>query len=266
MEAGGGMRADETIYTLRLASGAADLRAAQRLRYRVFVQELGASGPMVDHAAGIESDEFDAVSDHLLLIDTRLDPTLGDHVVGAYRLLPGDRLGPGQRFYSETEYDLGPLRRSNRRLLELGRSCVHPDHRGGTGMFHLWNGLAGYVLERGIEVLFGTASFHGTDVQALAMPLSWLGHHHLAPPDMRVRALAPHRVDLAQIPPDALDRATAMAAMPALIKAYLRLGGCVGDGAWIDHDFNTTDVCLVMDTGRMSARHRDFYTRKTGQG
>jgi putative hemolysin len=130
-------------------------------------------------------------------------------------------------------------------------------------MFHLWNGLAGYVLERGIEVLFGTASFHGTDVQALAMPLSWLGHHHLAPPDMRVRALAPHRVDLAQIPPDALDRATAM---PALIKAYLRLGGCVGDGAWIDHDFNTTDVCLVMDTGRMSARHRDFYTRKTGQG
>lgn len=259
------MRAEDAIYTLRLASGADDLRAAQRLRYRVFVQELGASGPMVDHDQGIESDQFDAVSDHLLLIDSRVDPITGNHVVGAYRLLPGDRLAPGAPFYSETEYDLGPLRRSGRRLLELGRSCVHPDHRGGTGMFHLWNGLAEYVLERGIEVMFGTASFHGTDVQALAMPLSWLGHHHMAPPEMRVRALPPNRVDLAVVPAEGLDRAAAMAAMPALIKAYLRLGGCVGDGAWIDRDFNTTDVCLVMDTGRMSARHRDFYIRKKGQ-
>jgi len=259
------MRAEDAIYTLRLASGADDLRAAQRLRYRVFVQELGASGPMVDHDQGIESDQFDAVSDHLLLIDSRVDPITGNHVVGAYRLLPGDRLAPGAPFYSETEYDLGPLRRSGRRLLELGRSCVHPDHRGGTGMFHLWNGLAEYVLERGIEVMFGTASFHGTDVQALAMPLSWLGHHHMAPPEMRVRALPPNRVDLAVVPAADLDRAAAMAAMPALIKAYLRLGGCVGDGAWIDRDFNTTDVCLVMDTGRMSARHRDFYIRKKGQ-
>ena len=259
------MRAEDAIYTLRLASGADDLRAAQRLRYRVFVQELGASGPMVDHDQGIESDQFDAVSDHLLLIDRRVDPVTRNHVVGAYRLLPGDRLVPGAPFYSETEYDLGPLRRSGRRLLELGRSCVHPDHRGGTGMFHLWNGLAEYVLERGIEVMFGTASFHGTDVQALAMPLSWLGHHHMAPPEMRVRALPPNRVDLAVVPAEDLDRAAAMAAMPALIKAYLRLGGCVGDGAWIDRDFNTTDVCLVMETGRMSARHRDFYIRKKGQ-
>jgi putative hemolysin len=260
------MRAEETIYTLRLASGPSDLRAAQRLRYRVFVQELGATGPMVDHDQGIESDAFDAISDHLLLIDSRIDPATGTHVVGAYRLLPCDRLAAGQPFYSEAEYDLSPLRQSNRRLLELGRSCVHPDHRGGTGMFHLWNGLADYVLERGIEVLFGTASFHGTDVDALAMPLSWLGHHHLAPPDMRVRALPPHRVDLNRIPAADLNRAAAMSAMPALIKAYLRLGGCVGDGAWIDHEFNTTDVCLVMDTGRMSARHRDFYTRKKAQG
>ena len=132
-------------------------------------------------------------------------------------------------------------------------------------MFHLWNGLAEYVLERGIEVLFGVASFHGTDVDALAEPLSWLGHHHLAPPDMRVRALPPGRAELIRIPAERLDRGAAMAAMPALIKAYLRLGGFVGDGAWIDHEFNTTDVCLVMDTGRMSARHRDFYIRKQGQ-
>jgi L-ornithine Nalpha-acyltransferase len=258
------MQSEDSLYTLRLAADDRDILAAQRLRYRVFVQELGAAGPMVDHAAGIERDDFDAVVDHLVLIDNRLPPDSGVHVVGAYRLLPSDRLGPEGRFYSEGEYDLGPLRRSGRKLLELGRSCVHPDHRGGTGMFHLWNGLSDYVLARGIEVLFGVASFHGTEVAALAGPLAWLHHHHLAPPEMRVVARAPQRADMNLIPEAQLDRSTAMAAMPALIKAYLRLGGFVGDGAWIDQAFNTTDVCLVMDTGRMSAKHREFYLRKKG--
>ncbi|MCB6176751.1 GNAT family N-acetyltransferase [Rhodobacter sp. Har01] len=258
------MLSDDPIYLQRLATDAADLRAAQRLRYRVFVQELGADGPLVDHDQGLERDEFDPLFDHLLLIDRRVDPASGDHVVGAYRLLPSDRVGAGGRYYSEAEYDLGPLRASGRRLVELGRSCVHPDHRGGTGMFHLWNGLAEYVLERGIEVLFGVASFHGTDVAALAPQLAWLYHHHLAPPDMRVVARPPGRVAMDLVPADQLDRKAAMAAMPALIKAYLRLGGFVGDGAFLDLPFNTTDVCLVMDTGRMSAKHRDFYIRKKG--
>ncbi|AWD20251.1 GNAT family N-acetyltransferase [Pseudogemmobacter blasticus] len=255
---------EDPIYALRLATDANDLRAAQRLRYRVFVQELGADGPLVDHAQGLERDEFDPLFDHLILVDQRLDPAGGNHVVGAYRLLPSTRLGPDGRFYSEAEYDLTRLRASGRRLVELGRSCVDPDHRGGTGMFHLWNGLAEYVLERGIEILFGVASFHGTDVPALAPQLAWLHHNHLAPPDMRVTARPPGRVDMNLIPVNRLDRKAAMAGMPALIKAYLRLGGCVGDGAYLDRPFNTTDVCLVMDTGRMSAKHRDFYLRKKG--
>ena len=242
---------DESIYALRLARDARDLRAAQRLRYRVFVEELGADGPLVDHAARLERDDFDEIFDHLLLIDTRCDPETLEHVVGVYRLLPSDRLAEGGRFYSEGEYDLTPLRESGRKLLELGRSCVHPDHRGGTGMFHLWNALADYVLERGIEVLFGVASFHGTDIAALTPSLAYLHHHHLAPPGLRVvaRGAGYQRMDL--LPPEALDRKAAMAATPALIKAYLRLGGFVGEGAWIDRAFNTTDVCLVMDTARM---------------
>ena len=117
------------------------------------------------------------------------DPAGLEDVVGAYRLLPSDRVGPEGRFYSEGEYDLTPLRQSGRKLLELGRSCVHPDYRGGAAMYLLWNGLADYVLERGIEVLFGVASFHGTDVPALAQPLSYLHHHHLAPEALRVHAL-----------------------------------------------------------------------------
>jgi putative hemolysin len=260
------MTADVPPYALRLATSDEDLTAAQRLRYEVFVAELGGDGPLVDHAARLERDAFDPFFDHLVLVDLRRDPAGLDHVIGAYRVLPGDRRAAAGQFYSESEYDLTPLLASGRRLLELGRSCVHADHRGGTAMFHLWNGLADYVLERGIEVLFGVASFHGTDVPALAQPLSWLYHHHLAPPEMRVTARLPHRQEMNLIPVDRLDRKAAMSATPALIKAYLRLGGFLGDGAFIDHAFNTTDVCLVMDTGQMSARHREFYIRKAGQG
>jgi L-ornithine Nalpha-acyltransferase len=258
------MTAEDSPYAVRLATTPEDLTAAQRLRYQVFVEELGGDGPMVDHQARLERDAFDPFFDHLVLVDLRLDPADLAHVIGAYRVLPSDHRAAAGRFYSETEYDLTPLLASGRKLLELGRSCVHADHRGGTSMFHLWNGLAEYVLDRGIEVLFGAASFHGTDIAALAQPLSYLHHHHLAPPEMRVRALPPHRQDMGLIPADRVDRRAAMAATPALIKAYLRLGGFVGDGAWIDHAFNTTDVCLVMDTGQMSARHRDFYIRKQG--
>ena len=254
----------EPHFCLRLARDDRDLRAAQRLRYAVFVEELGGDGPLVDHAARLERDEFDPHFDHLLLIDQRRDAVALDDVVGVYRLLPGDRAAVLGRFYSEGEYDLGALKASGRRLLELGRSCVHRDHRGGTAMYLLWNALADYVLERGIEVMFGVASFHGTDVAPLCQPLAYLHHHHLAPPDLRVTARPEHRQRMDLLPPEAVDRRAAMAATPALIKAYLRLGGFVGDGAWIDHAFNTVDVCLLMDTGRMSEKHRQFYVRKAG--
>jgi putative hemolysin len=253
---------DDAPFILRLATDARDLRAAQRLRYEVFVAELGGSGPMVDHHARLEMDEFDPFFDHLLLIDPARDPVTLNDVVGVYRLLPSDRLAVSGRFYSESEFDLAPLKASGRRLLELGRSCVHADYRGGTAMLHMWNALADYVLERGIEVLFGAASFHGIDAAALAQPLAYLHHHHLAPEALRVRAKPAHRQEMNLIAADALDRRAAMAGTPALIKAYLRLGGFVGDGAWIDAAFNTTDVCLVMDTAKMSEKHRDFYLRK----
>lgn len=256
------MTPDTSCFEIRLAQAPGDLMAAQRLRYAVFVEELGASGPMVDPAARLERDDFDPIYDHLILVDTRRDAAALDHVVGVYRLLPSDRAAAFGRFYCDSEYDLTRLRASGRRLLELGRSCVHPDYRGGAAMFLLWNALAQYVLDHGIEVLFGVASFHGTDPQALAAPLSWLHHHHLAPEPIRPRALPDHfqRMDL--IPADRLDRRAAMQQMPALIKAYLRLGGFVGEGAYIDHDFNTIDVLLLMDTTAMSARHREFYTRR----
>ncbi|MCB1360444.1 MAG: GNAT family N-acetyltransferase [Rhodobacter sp.] len=247
----------------RLARDDIDLMAAQRLRYEVFVEELGARCDGADHAARLERDALDPEFDHLLLIDPAVDPASLSHVVGVYRLLPQDRAETLGRFYSDSEYDLSVLRRSGRKLVELGRSCVHPAHRKGAAMLHLWNALAEYVLDRGIEVMFGVASFHGTRVEDHALALSWLYAHHRAPSALRVTARpgGARRMDL--IDPATLDKATAMAAIPPLIRAYLRLGGHVGDGAYVDEDFNTTDVCLIMDTSTMSERAVDFYTRKT---
>lgn len=257
------MTPDTPTYEVRLARDDRDLRASQRLRYKVFVEELGGSGPMVDHAARLERDEFDAVYDHLILIDPVREAEGGlDYVVGAYRLLSSDRAATCGGFYCAGEYDLSPLIDSGRRLLELGRSCVDRKLRGGSAMLLLWNGLADYVLDHGMEILFGVASFHGTDVEALKMPLSWLHEHHLAPPNMRPRALPAAFQPMDLVPPADLDRTLAMAQMPNLIKAYLRLGGYVGEGAFVDRAFNTTDVLLLMDTKAMSDKHLAFYTRR----
>ena len=233
------MSPETSPFQVRLAETEQDLLAAQRLRYRVFVEELGGDGPLVDHVGRFERDEF-------------------------YRLLRSDQAAAFGRFYSDAEYDLTALRRSGRRLLELGRSCVAAEQRGGVAMFLLWNALADYVLAHRIEVLFGVASFHGTDPGALRMPLAWLHHKHLAPEALRVRALPGHYQRMDLVPAAELDQRAAMQAMPALIKAYLRLGGFVGDGAFIDHAFNTTDVCLLMDTARMNERHKGFFIRKHG--
>ena len=248
-------------FRVKLAQTEDELRVAQRLRYDVFVVELGGSGDMVDHEARLERDAFDPFFDHLILYDDALihegDPT----VVGVYRLLPQEGAAKIGRYYSEDEYDLTPLRQSGRRLLELGRSCLHADYRGGTAMYVLWQALADYVIERDIEILFGVASFHGTNIADIAAPLSMLYHRHLAPPELRVQA-QPHSAQTMNLISEAdLDRKAAMLAVPALIKAYLRLGGVVGADAFVDRRFNTTDVCLIMDTAKMNEKQRNLYAR-----
>ncbi|MGI9391130.1 MAG: GNAT family N-acetyltransferase [Boseongicola sp.] len=245
----------------RIATTDADLRAAERLRYQVFVEELGGDGALVDHESRLEKDRFDPFCDHLVLIDQRRDARTLDHVVGVYRLMSGRGAVAAGQFYSEDEYDLSLLKGSGRRLLELGRSCLHPDYRGGLGMQRLWRALATHVREEDIEVLFGVASFHGNDVSAIAPSLSLLHHKHLAPPGIRVRAHEAVYQSMDILPLDQIDRPTAMRGVPPLIKAYLRLGGGVGDGAFIDREFNTIDVCFVLDTSQLNARATDLYNR-----
>ena len=246
-------------FAVRLAANESDLAAAQALRFQVFVQELGgAGGSLTDHVAGREADAFDRHSEHLLLID----PLRGDAVVGTTRVM--DRAGADRagRFVTEDEFDISPLLGSRRGLMELGRTCLHPDYRGGGALLRLWQGLASLVEERGIDLIFGLASFAGTDAQALAQPLSCLTQDHLAPEALRPRSLSPVPMD--PVPPGALDRRAAMLATPALIKAYLRLGGKVGEGAFLDPAFRCLDVCMVLDTATLSARARTIYGGERG--
>ncbi len=245
--------------TVRLAESETDRAAAARLRYAVFVEELGGDGALVDHDGRFERDRFDPYFDHILLVDARRDARTLDHVVGVYRVMRADQADAAGQFYSEDEYDLGVLRQSGRRLLELGRSCLHPEYRGGPALFQLWTGLADYVARHTIEVLFGVASFHGTDVLRLAEPLTLLHTHHLAPPELRVRAVEDHFQPMTLADPDRIDRVAAMRQVPSLIKSYLKLGGFVGEGAYIDRPFNTTDVCLVMDTARLTETARSRF-------
>ncbi|MEM8977958.1 MAG: GNAT family N-acyltransferase [Pseudomonadota bacterium] len=240
-------------FEVALARDAGSIAASQRLRYEVFVEELGSDGPLVDHTNRLEKDRFDEVCEHLLLYD-RANRT--SEVVGVYRLMPPDRFASFGRYYSEGEYDLAPLMSSGRRLLELGRSCLHADYRGGAAMHHLWQGLAQYIEANRIELLFGVASFHGADASAHAEPLSLLHQNYLAPASVRPRALPEGFFEMNQHRPDQIDRVRAMRAMPQLIKAYLRLGGMVGDGAFQDKVFNTTDICMILDTAKIGPKQR----------
>ena len=250
------MSGDHAI-EVRLARSAAEVEAAQELRYEVFVREWGARAEVSGPDGNREADEYDALMDHLIVVDR----TQGDRVVGNYRLLRHDRLHGEAVFYSSHEFDLAPLHASGRRLLELGRSCVLREYRSLPVMQKLWQALAAYIAEHRIELMFGCASLRGTDPLAVREQLSYLHHWHLAPPSLRPLALADRRTPLELLPKEDIDPIRAARALEPMVRGYLRAGAWVGEGGWIDHDFNAIDVCIVMPTERLRSRHREHFER-----
>jgi L-ornithine Nalpha-acyltransferase len=246
---------------VRIAETAAEIDASLALRFRVFYEEMGAHPDAATRATGRDRDEYDAVADHLLVLDHDLGEG-PEAVVGTYRLIRRAAAARIGRFYSAAEYDLGPLIALPGEILELGRSCVDANHRTRGSMQLLWRGIAAYVSHHRIDVMFGCASLHGTDPDALAADLTYLYYNHLAPPAVRPRAL-PHRyVDMRRMPPNVLDSRRVLAQLPPLIKGYLRLGGFVGDGAVIDRQFNTTDVAVVVKTDLVTDKYYRHYERQ----
>jgi putative hemolysin len=251
--------AGATGLEVRLAASSAEIDAAQRLRYRVFYEEMGAQPTPEMAADRRDFDEFDTVCDHLLVID-RDFPQAPLGVVGTYRLQRRDS-DKFRRFYTSGEYDIAKIAAFPGHVLELGRSCVDAAYRNKMTMQFLWRGIAGYVFTHNIDLMFGCASLHGTDPQALAVPLSYLYHHHLAPEAIRPRALPGLYADMNLLPAEATDTRQAVEDLPPLIKGYLRLGGFVGDGAVIDRQFNTTDVCVIVKTELITRKYIRHYDR-----
>lgn len=242
---------------VRLAESEAEMRAGQKLRYKVFYEEMGAKASPQVEAEKRDFDKFDELCDQLLVIDT--DKSGEEAVVGTYRLLRRSALPEGGRFYTEDEYDVSKIKGLESDVLELGRSCVHEDYRSRAVMQLLWRGIGEYVSAYRIAVMFGCASFHGCDPEEHKLALSYLHHFHRTPDDLCPVALPEHYVSMNMIPKDEINEREAIKAVPALIKGYLRLNGTIGDGAFLDHDFNTTDVSIVVQTKLLKEKYSDRY-------
>lgn len=250
---------------VRLAAGPHEVDAAQALRYRIFYEEMSALPSAEMRRRRRDFDRFDRAWQHLLIIDHgRESPR--DAIVGTYRLHRCDSSTPASELYTTSEYDIAPVLAQPGVLLELGRMCIDPAYRNGATLQLLWRGVAAYVFHYDVKVMFGCTSLVGTDPDALALPLSYLHHAHLAPEGIRPRALPERHVAMDRMAPDAYAARDALRALPPLVKGYLRLGGFVGDGAVVDRQFGTVDVCMVVKTDLVPARYRAHYERETGMG
>jgi putative hemolysin len=180
-------------------------------------------------------------------------------VVGTYRLLRRSAMKKIGRFYTDGEFDISPVRNNEGEILELGRSCVDPEFRNRSVMQLLFRGIGAYVARFNIELMFGCASFHGTDPDEHAMALSYLYHYHLAPEKIRATALPSRYIEMNRMPKEAIDVKEAFSALPALIKGYLRLSGYVGIGAVVDKEYNTTDVSIIVKTDLITNKYAQRY-------
>ncbi|MFZ4125566.1 MAG: GNAT family N-acetyltransferase [Rickettsiales bacterium] len=242
---------------VRLAESEAEVHAAQRLRYRVFCEEMGASANQEVRTQKRDFDQYDPACHHVLVIDNSRS---GDEkIVGTYRLLTRTNMKQIGNFYTQGEYNIDKLIAHQGEIMELGRSCVEIPYRTRPVIQLLWKGIGAFVSAKDIKLLFGCASFAGTDPKAHQLALAYLHHFHLAPEDIRPRALDQYYTNINLMAKEAIDPRTALNQLPTLIKGYLRLGGHIGDGAVVDYAFNTTDVSIVVRMDNVGEKYTNKY-------
>ena len=253
---------------VRLAETEDEVEAAQRLRYRVFYEEMTAIPSPEMREKRRDFDRFDSFCDHMLVIDRSVIDEGGQPaVVGTYRLMRDVDAERAGGFYTSGEYDIGRIlgQLGTANLVELGRSCILPEYRSrASTMQLLWRGVMVYDLRFSIDLMFGCASLAGTNPDSLALPLSYLHHFHPMPDGMHVRARPDLYVEMDRLPKEAIDPKVALHALPPMIKGYLRAGASIGDGAVIDSQFDTTDVFIYFPFSKMDARYRARFARSVG--
>ena len=246
----------------RLARNPREVDAAQALRFQVFVDEMKAKLPLEAMRRRRDVDAWDAVCDHLLVLDTSIDGDPEDQVVGTYRLLRQEVALANDGFYTASEFNITDLmaRHRGKRFMEIGRSCVLPDYRNRRTIELLWQGTWAYALRHRIDVMIGCASFSGTDPFEHARALSFLHHNAVAGGEWLAKPLANLNQPMDLISPETINAKAAISEMPPLIKAYLRIGAKFGDGAVIDQAFNTTDVLVILPVSEIDERYVNYYS------
>ncbi len=236
--------AKKNRYTVALARSAGEIEEAQRLRYQVFFEEMGATSA---HSNGeLDVDEYDADCEHLLVRDQA-----SGHVVGCYRIMRPETARRRGAFYSDSEFDLTRLTHLRSSTAEVGRACIHPDFRSGSVIMLLWSGLAQFMLENRYEYLIGCASINLADGHENAVAVyREMTQRYLAPAEYRVFPKHPYPVDALR----AVEPFTS-ARIPSLLKGYARLGAWIaGAPAW-DPDFNTADLFVLLPISRLPASY-----------
>ncbi len=246
---------------VRLAENAIEIDAAQALRYKIFYEEMKAKADLKHTKLKRDVDKFDHHFDHILVFDNSIKGSIQDKVIGTYRLNRGVSEKQEKIFYTSNEYDISPLINYGGNILELGRSCVAKEYRTGATMQLLWSFIAQYVLKYEIDVMFGCASFPGINPIIHKKPFNYLHKNYLAPKKIRPIALKGRFINMKNESFEKVSFKEFLSSIPPLIKGYIRLGAFVGDGAVIDHDFNTTDVCIVLPTNKISSRYKLHYDR-----
>ena len=232
-------------FKIEWASSQNEIKEAQRLRYKVFAQEMGANLPQ--NAEGLDIDEFDAYCDHLLIRD---QDSL--KVVGTYRVLPPHKALEIGRLYSDAEFDLSRLNHLRPKLVELGRSCVHQDYRSGAVIMALWSGLAQFMQKNGYEIMLGCASIPMADGGHYAASLyNSLGNDQMAPTEF-------HAFPRLPLPLEKLNGGLEVEP-PPLIKGYLKLGAKICSAPAWDPDFNTADLLTMLRLSEINPRYAKHF-------
>lgn len=234
-------------YDVRLAKSIKEIKAAQNLRYEVLFKESGGHVTRKMLTTEREEDEWDEVAYHVVVLDRRAN----DEIVGTVRLVSGQALKQGQVFYTEKAFDLSGLRKHYQSTMELSRACVSPSSRGGVILMLIWKFTMQFIQQNEYDVLFGCASFAGTDYHQHTDILSYLYQNHLAEaalmpvPSKDIESVAIEGFQ------QALDSDKKPGQVPTLLRGYLKIGARISDNAIIDRVFNTTFVAIYVDAARM---------------
>ncbi len=249
-------------FEVRLAKNESEIIASQKLRYEIFFIEDGATPSEQVKNEERDFDYFDPFCDHLIAIDKNAGDNPKDYVIGTYRLMIKEGAKKAGRWYSQSEFNVEKFNDYKGEVLELGRACVKKEFRTKIVMQMLWNGLAAYMFDKDIKLMFGCGSFLGINPEEHKQALAYLYHNHMADGDLAIEAITDDRRDYPVIPQEEINEKRAFLDLPTLLKAYLRVGCKVSRSLFIDWGFNCFDVLIIFETKNLKKSYLDHYEKK----